>query len=391
MIAASNSTTTTHDQKLCTACKEPVPIDAAVCFHCRTPQVPEPVAREPESKRLLAWIGVVTAVIGLITVLSGLVGPLKGWWKTGRQSHAMLASAQRQEELGEYSAAMDTLAEILKATPSDTQALHTQLDVAMLWIEEIRTPRHNVDDVAPQARTIFDRLTPILEGGLSTAKGYRAADVVADLGWLNFLKGNITGQGGIVESHLREALRMDPANVYANAMIGEWLLLPPANLEEAKTHFATALKGGKAKPFVRGCQLEGMIYNEEPGVRAELIRVANQMRKDNDPISDDDKGRIHSYFSTTVGTDSELREVVSAAPPDEVWATYEWVSPPAAEASDFNKMEARFIQANIDEVSGKREEALQIYRSLDHELKQREDSGPRVSQRVRDAVQRLSH
>src|SRR5579864_9548113 len=73
-----------------------------------------------------------------------------------------------------------------------------QLDVAMLWIEEIRTPRHNVDDVAPQARTIFDRLTPILEGGLSTAKGYRAADVVAHLGWLNFLKGNITGQNGIV-------------------------------------------------------------------------------------------------------------------------------------------------------------------------------------------------
>ncbi|HWZ78889.1 MAG TPA: hypothetical protein VNX87_20265 [Candidatus Sulfotelmatobacter sp.] len=134
-----------------------------------------------------------------------------------------------------------------------------------------------------------------------------------------------------------------------------------------------------------------MIYNEEPGVRAELIRVANQMRKDNDPISDDDKGRIHSYFSTTVGTDAELREVVSAAPPDEVWATYEWVSPPASEASDLNKMEARFIQASIDEVSGKREDALQIYRSLDQELKQRKDSGPRISQRVRDAVQRLSH
>jgi hypothetical protein len=76
--------------------------------------------------------------------------------------------------------------------------------------------------------------------------------------------------------------------------------------------------------------------------------------------------------------------------PDEVWATYEWVSPPA-EASDFNRMEARFIQANIDEVSGKREEALQIYRSLDQERKQRKYSGPRISQRVRDAVQRMSH
>jgi hypothetical protein len=86
-----------------------------------------------------------------------------------------------------------------------------------------------------------------------------------------------------------------------------------------------------------------------------------------------------------------LREVVSAAPPYEVWATYEWVSPPAAEVSDFNKMEERFIQANIDEVSGKREEALEIYRSLDQELRQRKDSAPRISQRVRDAVQRLSH
>jgi hypothetical protein len=171
-------------------------------------------------------------------------------------------------------------------------------------------------------------------------------------------------------------------------MIGEWLLLPPGNLAEAKTHFAVALKSGKAKPFVRGCQLEGMIYNDEPGVRAELIRVANQMRKDNDPISDTNKGRIHSYFSTTVTTDAELREVVSAVPPDEVWATYDWVSPPLAEASDFDKMERRFIQATIDEVSGKREEALEIYRSLQKEIK---DPNVRIAQRVRDAVKRLSH
>ena len=384
-MAASNRKSTVAAQKQCVACKEPIPADATVCFHCQTRQIPQ---KEPGAKRLLAWIGVVTAVIGLITGLSGIVGPLKGWWKQGRQSHTLLATAQRQEQLGEYSAAMDSLAEILKANPGNTQALHTRLDVAMAWIEDIRIPRHGLDDVAPQARLIFDRLGPVLESGLSTAKGYRAADVVAHLGWLNFLRENITGQGGITESHLREALRIDPENVYANAMIGEWLLLPPANLEEAKTHFATALKSGKAKPFVRGCQLEGMIYNEEPGVRAELIRVANQMRKDNDPISDDDKGRIHSYFSTTIGTDAELREVVSAAPPDEVWATYEWVSPPAAEASDFNKMEARFIQASIDEVSGKREEALQIYRSLGKEIK---DPNLRISQRVRDAVRRLSH
>lgn len=84
------------------------------------------------------------------------MGPLKGWWKQGRQSHALLLAAERQSELGEYSAAMDSLAEILKANPGDTRALHTQLDVAMAWIEDIRVPRHGLDEVAAQARVILD-------------------------------------------------------------------------------------------------------------------------------------------------------------------------------------------------------------------------------------------
>src|ERR1700758_3207590 len=175
---AFNRRWTMSAQKLCVACKEPIPAAAAVCFHCQTRQGPQ---KEPGTKRLLAWIGVVTAVIGLITGLSGLVGPLKGWWKQGRESRSLLVTAQRQEELGEYSAAMDTLGEILKANPGDKQALHTRLDVAMAWIENIRTPRHDLDEVAPQARLIFDRLTPVLEGGLGTVKDYRAADVVAHL------------------------------------------------------------------------------------------------------------------------------------------------------------------------------------------------------------------
>lgn len=383
-MAAFNRRSTVPGQKLCIACKEPIPAEAAVCFHCQTRQVPQ---KEPGSKRLLAKIGIVTTVIGLITGLSGLMGPLKGWWKQGHQSRVLLVTAQRQQELGEYSAAMDTLDEILKATPGDKPALHARLDIAMEWIDNMRTPRHDLDAVAPQARVIFDRLTPVLEGGLGTSKDYRAADVVAHLGWLNLLKWRITGQSAIIESHLREALRMEPENVFANAMFGEWVLLTHGSLEEARAHFSAALKSGKAKTFVRACQLEGMIYDYDPGVRAELIRVANQMRKDNDPISDGDRGRIHSYFSTTIGTDAELREVVSAAPPDEVWATYEWVSPPETESSDFDKLERRFIQANIDEVSGKREEALQIYRSLEEEIK---DPNLHITQRVREAVRRLT-
>ena len=134
-----------------------------------------------------------------------------------------------------------------------------------------------------------------------------------------------------------------------------------------------------------------MIYNYDSGVRAELIRVANQMRKDNDPISGSDRGRIHNYFGLAAATNGEMREVVSAVPPDEVWATYEWVNPPTSEQSDFDSMERRFVRANVDEVSGKSQEALQLYRSIDKELNQRKDASPVVLRRVQDAVKRLSH
>ena len=359
-------------------------MEATICSHCRASQQPE---RPSWSSAGLKWVAGLTAVVGLITGLSGVVGPLKGWWTQGRQSKSMFASALRQEEVGEYPAAFDTLSEILKNKPGDIAALHARLDVTMLWIEDIWTPIHNSDEFAQQERAIFARMTPVLEAGLGTSKDYRAADVVAHLGWLNLLKWKIVGEDGRIEEHLQRALEMDPSNVYANAMMGDFLLQTGGSLAEARTHFATALKTGKVKDFVRSCQLESMIYNDSPGVRVELIRVANQMRKDGDAISDANKGRIHSYYSPIVDTDAELREVVTAVPPDEAWATYQWVSPQeSGPESEYNAQEARFIQAYIDEASGKKAEALKIYRELSQETAK---SPGRLPQKVRDAVRRL--
>ena len=53
-------------------------------------------------------------------------------------------------------------------------------------------------------------------------------------------------------------------------------------------------------------------------------------------------------------------------------------------------MERRFVRANLDEVSGKSEEALQLYRSLEKELNERKDASPFVLKRMQDAVKRLS-
>ena len=251
-------------------------------------------------------------LIGLITGFSGVVGPLKGWWTQDRESKTLLATALRQQEVGEYPAAFDTLTEILKTNPGNVPALHARLDVTMLWVENIWVPFRNSDELQQKIRPVFDKLGPVLEAGLGTSKDYRAADVVAHLGWLNLLRAKILGQGGRIDEHVQHALQMDPDNVYAHAMMGDLLLDSPGGLEEAKAHFAAALKTGKAKEFVRGCQLQSMIYNDAKGVRAELIRVVNDMRKNGEQLGDSNRGRVHSYYSTTIGDDRELREVISA-------------------------------------------------------------------------------
>jgi hypothetical protein len=371
-------------QKLCIACKKPIPAEAMICFHCRSSQAPE---KQSVSTNALKWIGGITAVLGLITGLSGVVGPLKGWWSQGRQTKIMLTTGQKQAELGDYAAAFDTYSDPLKSDPGNLVAIQGRLDVAMLWIENFRVSGKDHDEIAQKAHGLLAQISPVLEAGLTTGKGYRAADIVAHIGWLNLLKVRLTDEDVPVEEHLLRALKMDPTNVYANAMMGDWLLQNNRSLDDAKRHFGIALQSGKARAFVRECELGVMIYNERPGVRVELIRVVNEMRKDGEPIGDEYRGRIHSYYSPGTGSEENLQEVLSAVPPDEAWATYQWIDRPLTEWAPFTPMEQQFIQAKLDEISGKPDEALQLYRQLERET---QASDGTLSRRTRAAVKRLT-
>src|SRR5438552_18458780 len=84
----------------------------------------------------------------------------------------------------------------------------------------------------------------------------------------------------------RRALEIDPANVYANAMLGNWLLQNNGSLREAVSHFATAVQSGKERPWVRTMQLGWLVYNEAPQARAELVKVVNDMRKSNESLNE---------------------------------------------------------------------------------------------------------
>ena len=87
----------------------------------------------------------------------------------------------------------------------------------------------------------------------------------------------------------------------------------------------------------------------------------------------------------------ELRQTISAIPPDDAWATYLWLDDQKQEGfgAEMQQMRRDFIHAGILEVDGKRQEALAAFQKLRGELKQRGANG-RIATHVDTAITRLS-
>src|SRR6201999_2216636 len=85
----------------------------------------------------------------------------------------------------------------------------------------------------------LDQLFAILDAALGKRKAAQAADVEAHLGWAHWLNQHIAERefGPIAEHDLRAALALDPTNVYANAMLGNWMLQNGGNFAEAGAPF----------------------------------------------------------------------------------------------------------------------------------------------------------
>ncbi len=342
-------------------------------------------------KTVMAWVGGASAVLGLI-------GALSGWFHTFSSHHtqsaevkALMATAAGQEKQGEYEASLKTYGQILKGDPVNTEVLDAQLNTAMEWVENFQVLVPDGQSATNVAGQQLDEIMPVLDAGLARSKGTRAADVQAHIGWAHWLNWHIAEReyGPAAEKDLRAAIETDKNNVYANAMLGNWMLQNHGNFQEAIGHFDTAVATGKARPLVREMQIGGLLDYEVPGARAEIVKAANDMRKNNEPLDDGEKHRMLTFCcNTTMTSQPELVESLSAVPEDDAWKTYLWLDVTDEDASDKTQgLNREFIQANLLEVSGKRAEALEKYKALQQELK---DKHMVIEDRVDEAVKRLS-
>lgn len=320
---------------------------------------------------VMSWAGRISALIGLFGALAGGVTWFINHHRQQVEHASKLAQAETQTKQGDYQAAIQSYAELLKSDPLDRSALDGQLAAVMQWSEDFHVVVPDGQSATNAAGPALDQIMALLEAGLARSKGTQAADVQAHLGWAHWLNQHIAERefGPAAEQNLRDALASDPANVYANAMLGNWMLQTGGSVPDAIHLLEVAASTGKARPFVRALELGGLVGLDKAGTRAELIKAANDMRKSGEPMSEAQKRRVLSFCLAPIVSDrAELDESLTAVPPDDAWSTYLWLDDnPDDAVSDGPNRE--FIHANLLEATGKPQQALDQYRQLQQQLK----------------------
>jgi tetratricopeptide (TPR) repeat protein len=269
---------------------------------------------------LLKLAGGIAAILSFFLTVNQFTGILQGFRIHHKEFSDAMHVGRQQQERGDYPEAFESFKRATELDPVDRDAQDQQAQVAMLWLDNIHTHARTFTE-------IVDPLVPVLDKALAHAKGPKAADLVAHIGWANFLKSR-DGQrdSGTIEQNYQRALSIDPRNVYAHSMWGHWILWQNGDLARANEHFAAALQSGRERAYVRHMQISALCNPHRLDAKVELFRVANEMRLGQEAIDLEGRQRMFQETIEYRFEDSELAQILGAIKPSDAEATYDWLS-----------------------------------------------------------------
>lgn len=298
-----------------------------------------------------------------------------------RRDGAQAAAAVKLCDDGSHEAALAQLNGLAARAAPAAAVLMARENCAMRWLREMRAVAGKRGFGEQVALT-----EPVLTQGLVHARGARAADLRAHVGWGEYLRGRDGTPGTDPAPHWQRALGDDPGNAYAHAMWARQMLDRPGRLAEARPHFAAAVGNGRDRAFVRALQLGGSI-----GRGGELatyaVTVADEMRRNGEPATGIDRRRLWSHaFGTRLFDADERTQLAAALPAPELLATFTWLFPASDAAADQRPL-WRFVHATLLAGTAERNAARDQLESLFRELRAAKQTG-----RLLDAVeQELAH
>lgn len=340
---------------------------------------------EPKSRvgTALKWVGGATAVLSLVFGVRQLVVLVSEFRDRQRQTAELIAIGKLERDARNYRSAWTSLSKAAALRANDAGIHAAQEDLAMAWLDDIRGSQG-----AMAFTPIVDSLVPVLSRGVVGSEGSRKADLLAHLGWADFLRWRDGQRAAEPGERYRQALAVDSQNVFAHSMLAHWLLWNQGSTEEAGRHFAAALRSGRERPYVRRLQLAALANMSDDAGDLEIVRVANDMRRANEPIDPTARDRIwDAYYARLVSPSAKAssESLFAAVPPGEQLATYRWVF----ENSGYLESKGflyEYAVARLQDAAGEREQALATYRSIRSKL----PPNASVRGRVDSAIARLA-
>jgi len=268
--------------------------------------------------RIVKWIGAATAVISLILGARQLMTIATDRAQRSRESAEFTALARQQASRNEFAEAwrsLDRAEERLRTDATDA----ARLDVAFGWLEEGRPGPDQ-----PFSR-ITDAVVPALDRALLNPQHPRRADMLAHLGWATFLKWRETGTGDPASLY-KQALEIDPHNVYANTMLAHWLMWRGEPLSVARPYFDAAISSGTQRPFVRTLQMAAVRNRSDDAADAEFIRIVDSMRQQNEPLDERSARAAYVVFERRYGPRPRVPDAAIDLSLSDQLATFTWLA-----------------------------------------------------------------
>ena len=315
-------------------------------------------AKKPSTR--LAWVGSITGVFSLIAGIYGGWVFLSGQIERRRAIDRLLAAEAVQLHTSDYDSAWRTLAQAAAVDASSARVQQAQEDVAMQWLDNIRVSGDQT------FASITEKLEPVLTRGAASAKSpQRQADLLAHLGWSYFLRSRELPNSPNPEPVYRDALRKDPANPYAHAMLGHWMLWNRQGFANASGQFAAALAAPRPdlRPYIRSMQFSAIANEDTPEAHEEIVRLANDIRKEHGDLSPRQAHDIlNIYWEHMIPPDKHTAAFLSAVPPLDHLDIFDWLLQRGGPGEP-DRTHA-YIRSALLEAAGRRDEALAGYRTL---------------------------
>jgi hypothetical protein len=182
-----------------------------------------------EPRRL---VPVLIALVLLVAVVWTVVPPhLEGRAQRGR-AIALVKQSEEQAASGNVRAADESLNQAKAIAPEAVEVIDLEERRAMERLRGV-----GLRGTTSNLQVLVDKAWPTLSHRVTQAKGERLADLLAHMGWAEYLRERAGGGAVRPAEYYRRALEVDARNVYAHAMWGFELLRqrgPRAALEEAR-------------------------------------------------------------------------------------------------------------------------------------------------------------